>query len=442
MDRGLTRSSTLVNLDGLNVPQPAANGRPNSQTLLAPPPSGTRNPKRASGMPLVDLNDKNDGFTRLPKGQSVFGVDTLWQRELTKLEALEAAEKVDKDAQARREEVKAGRKGKGKKDKGTPSPKSEVSPTPSAQPGDAFAPTLPEVPLVSTRAPRPPRSPNDSEDGEAVGMRRVSVATLGVNGWFAGGSSDEEEDEDYFGPGAVPGNQRRRKKQRAGSSRVVSGHSDQPPRLPRIESSDEEDEPLAARIAKARAAPPRLVSKPVEEDDSDEDAPISTLIAKSRLGGSPAGPSTVKQTPPVVPKTVEDDDDDDEEDNVPLGLRAAPTTKPPVDGDSDEDEKPLGLRFTPGQQQQQQPDFAAAQQYQMMMALQQQQVMQQQQQQMLAMRNSMAGFGVPSMMPHFTGAAHPPSMYALPPPPPQLPESSSRGRVDAWRQEVVDNTSG
>ncbi|KAF9519057.1 hypothetical protein BS47DRAFT_1337611 [Hydnum rufescens UP504] len=358
---------------------------------------------------------------------SVFGVDTVWQKEQAKLALIEQAEREEAEKRRRDEERKPSKKGKGKKRSTIPQeePTLPEEALQDSRPSTLFLPALPEVPIVTSRPIPRARRERDAEGSDDEGhgapeRRRHSAATLGVKGWFAGSSDDE--DERQGGPSRGPGGR---------SSAVPRASSGS--RLPPVaDGSDDEDIPLSTHINRvlSTGAVPRLPVPP--DDDSEEDEPL--VNTKSRLS---VAPSTLLDPAKSVLTQSPDDDDDD---NIPLGLRAPPR---------DLGLKPLGLKVvgaaTPEQHRQQQYNH---------MLLQQQQQQQQQQMYMQQMaQNSIANFPVmggmmqPSTFGPVFGMSPGPAMFgqAMPMMPHMTgisnPDAGKIGRVDAWRKGVAGGLS-
>ncbi len=438
MDRGPATRSTLIDPSTFDKPQIAVvdgEGRPINLEANRQISDGDR---RRSAGPLVDLNGVRPGLRagmRTSQSRtSVFGVDTVWEREMSRLKKMEAENEAD--TQLHENQIQKKLKGKpGDMSFSTTLPNSaERMTSETAGTNMLTPPTLPNVTLVTSRPrPRMPKvSDNGSDEGHgAAERRRVSTATLGVKGWFAG--SDDEDD-------------------RRPSSRITGrfGPSSNPqaPRLPPVTGdSEDEDVPLS------RIKPTLKVSR----SDSDEDEPL--VKTKSRLGVDPPtlnpepNPTPI-ETPEPRPMPMNDNEDEDEDDNVPLGLRASvnlhTSDKPSVNpGGDEEDETPLGLRYAASAS----PNASEHQrQQQMAMMLVQQQQQQAQQQMYLQQmaRQSMAGFSningaglmAPAGFPAF-GAAPSMGMFGVTAPGPAgIPmvnnaDTAKIGRVDAWRKSVA-----
>jgi hypothetical protein len=503
MERQAARKSTLIDLDAFNMPQIAivdGEGRPIKQDGEDEP---ARRPaikdKRASNAPLLDFGGANADSGGLSTSTtragtktrgSVFGVDTLWQREVSKLEKVKQAE-AEAEAEEEKRRDEEARNWSSKNKKGKTKRKSQLShslavdenqpPTTSTRGNQA--PILPDISRVSTSGrPRPRPIKDDMSDDDEMAefggdsaaareRRRVSTATLGVKGWFAGGSDDEDDvsrrspDSRALTPNlAMP----------PGVRGSVSPRAAGLPRLAPVADDDEdEDEPLVNKMNQIRASVSATLAPPLE-DDSDEDAPLVDLKAKARSSSGMAQETPVQNLSPKPslspPNAQSKDDDDDEDDNVPLGLRAStsfppnltvPHESPQGDGsgagavsDEEEDEKPLGLRYSMA------PLSAEQQQQQLYSTMLQQQQQQQQQMYMQHLaRNSMASFSgmgalgpmgmgsVPSFMaPQMTGGTLPMGIgMALPmampvavptPLPPNPADTAKISRVDNWRKGV------
>ena len=428
------RSSTLINPDELK--------RPASQHLNSfnSVPNLTRR-NSVNAKPLLDFEDEIPGAPRQslhPGGgnlgggsatRSVFGVDTLWERELAKLKVIEEQERQAEEERKKREaeeEAKGKKKGKKKRGKGKERederPISAISPalqstSPAIPESESAPPILPAIPkTIVRRAPPPPRGDDDDESDEDSDSSDAPVpARAQASGWH----SDEDE-----GP-----------RRTTGTGPRYPNVSGGPPRLPQIPGarddgeSSEEDVPLVATIG--RAAQRQARSRAGGDDSSDEDQPLAVVLDKTKqklpsLGG---GGSSLS---PHSPARGGDDDDDDK----PLGLRVShfgSSLSPSIAGGEDEDDKPLGLH----------PEALRKSQFYMAQQVQQQQQMlaQAQMAQMAAAQQSMI-FGAPSMM--SSGFFAPPPMAPpmmmypqLPPTPPPMQDAAKFGRVDKWRHDVA-----
>lgn len=314
----MARQSTLIDPNALTAPlQPLVQ---NDDDLLSPlprsvagsqPGSSSKRPNTMHDVPALNLPSGDGGDSaadqRMGKSRSVFGVDTLWEREMVKLKGLqEAQSKADAEAaakEAEKERKKAERAEKRKSRWGRKSKMLDASDVPqfdeqgrpiSMTPVDdggmgsmnsesrmsrlsmmdprmgsddieeldgrydesnastaervpARPPTLsfePESPAIGSIEPEQPAPPPERRPG----------SRLGVDDWFQ--SSDEED-------GGNGGRNSR--------NRPVSA---QPPQLVRPVSdgeSSEEELPLS-----------RLRRVAVDDDDSssDEDVPLSRIKAQ------------------------------------------------------------------------------------------------------------------------------------------------------------------
>lgn len=417
MERGqIRRQSTLIDSAALQ-------SRPATVLLPhGPVTAGTEqrpNANRASTIqPLLSFESNMQA--RAANGKSVFGVDTVWEREMAKLKEMQEQQRIADEARKAQEEKKGKGKLKGKKGKG----KQELPVSPSASANEALSPVAPELNRMSSAPPTlptitplrdqlpQPASPGESETSlPSANRRRRSVATLDAGGWFAGSSDGEEEPglKRDSGPRTVP----------------VSGGRD--------EDSDD-DVPLTNIKVHAPAS------------DDDEDAPLSSLIkAKENVlpdlkSGLALDLATSLGLAPDVNPTNTAKLDDSDDDEVPLAVRRqsmmpqSPTNlKPSAGDDDDDDEKPLGLRLSQAPNAAQQRRQAEYQQMMMMQQQQQQMLMQQQ----AAMRASMAfGGSTLSFQPQLGGPGSIHSfgapMFAMPMP----VEDPKLSRVDQWRRGV------
>ena len=412
----LQRSSTLIDPESLKQ-------RPQSQTLNTLGADLAR--RNSKGKTLINFDDEIPGARNTlsnnlqPRGgnaRSVFGVDTLWERELVKLREIEEREKVEEDERKKRDDqAKRGRKkGKGKK-KGMEQSPQEALPAASSEQSMAAEqidspPVLPHIQKASTPR-RPPPPPADDDESDDSGSEASSVVQRrgpkAAEDWHAGSSDDER------GPRRTTGTGPRYPKQQV------------PPRRQVAESDSEEDLPLVATIGRAVERATQVRSIAPVESDSDEEKPLSVLLdakLKSPATNSPSASTNLFLSPkaPV--------DDSDEEDDQPLGLRASRVLPSSSDlqngGDEDDDDKPLALH----------PDQIRKTQY---AAMQQQQFMMQAAQ----MHQSMY-FGTPSMMGSgfFAPPMVPPMMMAAQSPMAAAPaggDAAKFGRVDKWRHDVA-----
>lgn len=268
------------------------------------------------------LPEKRPG---LATGSSVFGVDTLWEREMLKLKAMEANERADLEEKERQEGLKEAREDHvrrsvllGASPANLPLNLEQGPATPHIP---ATPPMLPELSRESSKK-RPPIIGDDEEESEEETdtdvKHRVQTA-----GWNAGSSSEDE------GPKRTTGVGLRRK--------ITTKKRANPPGNNNNGEDSEEDLPLAATIGKAKQ---RATHLPALNDSDDESKPLS-MLKPNRFQSSSFN------------KAAAADDDDDEQ---PLGLRASrmPTGSmsmyglgggaPPASGiPEDEDERPLAL---------------------------------------------------------------------------------------------------
>ena len=434
------RASTLIAPDDLKRPQSqhmnlfnsslSRRGSANAKTLLA-------FDDEIPGAPRQSLHPGAGGLASPGAGtRSVFGVDTLWERELAKLKVIEEQERKDAEERARREVEEGARnprkgkkKGKGREPADAPlevlSPVSIPSPRPiSLAAGEesgplSAPPVLPAIPkTVVRRAPPPPGDESDDDSDVSDAPARPSAQ---ASGWH----SDDDED----------------------ARRMTIT---EPPRLPQVglrdDDSSEEDVPLVATIGRAAQRQTRL--RAGGDDSSDEEAPLSVLLdkTKQKLPSAASRSNSLKLSPRPV-------DDDEEEDETPLGLRVSQafgassfgfnrSVASGADGDEDEDDKPLGLH--PDQLRKSQFNMIAHAHAQAQVQMQQQMLAQAQMAQMAAAaaQQSMI-FGNPSMVgsgffaPPMAAAAPMMAYPQLPSTPPPMHDAAKFGRVDKWRHDVA-----
>lgn len=401
------RSGTLIDPASLNM-------RPNSQRLSSydsQPALGRRN--SANIKPLLTFHSESQIASpdlpsdRIPNSRSVFGVDTLWEREMLKLEEIEAREKAEaaerkrqeEEAEAKESKRQARKKGKGKsKAAAVDDPgyvEAQSQPRVSAEP--------PVLPTIEKPIRRPPPQFDDDEsesdsDAPRAGLRET-VPDADADRWVAG-SSDEEDNGPRRTTGTGP-------RYASAARRHVPADDD-----------SEEDVPLAATVSRAFQ---RAIQLGQSQDDSeDEGKPLSALLqAKSQ------------QSQRSLPSINFDNDSSqqrsDDDDDQPLGLRASRIPSQMLGSfqqAGDEDDTPLA--FHPEQQRRTHYQMIAQQQQQQQMMMQ------------AHMQNSMF-FGAPPIVnPAFFGT--PPMMMPSPipmPSPPPMHDAAKYGAVDRWRRDVV-----
>ncbi|RDB22575.1 hypothetical protein Hypma_010213 [Hypsizygus marmoreus] len=401
MARGSHRSSTLIDPAALQS-RPVSQHMPSFESQGSQQALGRRNSANIKPLLNFDEDDKiptsKSSGAALPGGRSVFGVDTLWEREMVKLREIEAKEKAEAEERRNRGEEEDGTKKKKKhkrkdKSKGilTPDPGSlaaETSPEPrvSMEP-----PILPDIQRALRRPP--PQVPDDesesdqSDDAGPSGMQIVHPTDVN---WHAD-SSDEDD-----GPRRTTGT----------GLRFPSKHGRK-----RTNDSDE-DLPLSVAVSRVGLQPSLLRTG---DGDSDDERPLSTLLQKKQTSLPPINFDNLLAT-------------NEDDDNQPLGLRVsrlAPSMHASnINGD--DDDRPLAYH----------PEQQRRTQYQMMAQQQQQQQLMMQAQ----MHNSMY-FSPPSMMGSpFFGQTMMPMMMQPPmpiPSPPPMHDEAKFGRVDKWRRDVA-----
>ncbi|THH32720.1 hypothetical protein EUX98_g1479 [Antrodiella citrinella] len=369
----LKRSSTLIDPESLKP-------RPASQTFGAD--LSRRNSK---GKTLITFDEEIPGARnslaplQSPRTggdtRSVFGVDTLWERELVKLKEIEEQERKEAEAQKLKEESrKRGRKrGKGKRNSSAQGleavalPTSESLQSKAADRVEVLPHVLPDIQKASTprRAPPPP--------------------------------GDDEESESSDSSSVV---------QRTGAKPTQEWHAG-----PQTRSAVHD-----VQLVKVHAVERMQTRSQLRVDsDSDEDAPLSVLL-DTKLKSPVLSLRSNAMSTSLKPQA-----DDSDEDDQPLGLRASRVI--PSSSDlQEEDDKPLALH--PDQIRRTQ--YAALQQQQFMM-----QAAQMHQSMMFGAPSIMgSGYFGPPMGPPAMMAAQSPMMA-----PPN--EAAKLNRVDKWRHDVA-----
>ena len=419
----MQRSTTLIDPSSLKP-------RPISQNVLAKSETRPDLGRRGSygGKPLLNFDeDQPSGLTPSPGGRaarSVFGVDTLWEREMTKLKEIEAREAEERRLQEAADEARLQKKFK-KKGK----EKAVSQEIPAEEPiVPAAAPVLPVIPRGITKGPPPPPNNDDSESSSEHSDVNVPEPSqrISAEGWHSGDSDREVKVKE--GPvrttGVGPRYPNRSRRRGAPTQSFAQGISD---------DDSEEDMPLAATVPRAVQRATRLGFPGAEDSDSDEEKPLSQLLTRSKLLDIPPlddgglDPQSGSATASNAVVNGEDEDEDDK----PLGLRVSRFVSSQsqlghVDAE-DDDDRPLALH----------PEQQRRTQYNMLLQHQQQQLMLQAQIQQSMM------FSPPSLMSSgFFGAPVLPQMVPMMPPAPASPPPGAQDttkftRVDRWRREIV-----
>jgi hypothetical protein len=405
----MPRSSTLIDPASLQQ-RPNPERLDSFNTTASAPLLGAR--QSVGGKSLLNIADEHGNLVR-PRpvqSQSVFGVDSLWEREMAKLREIEEQERRQKEGAEAETAIETG---KLKNDNKTPLafPRSPADDHPSggmpsrslSQP-IAAPPVLPEIQRATVRRPPPPTGDDsgDEDEDESDGEPREMDASAEAAGW-------ESPDE------AVP------------SGRPRAASSFQGPRVAPMGQGDDdsdEDVPLAATIS-------RVAARTIINDDSDEEKPLSSLMDRAKLGIP-----NINFDAQAAHNAGHEDEDD-----KPLAFRASTVFNQGSlhagslhAGSGLDDDAPLAMH--PEHQRRSQYALAQQQQQQQMMMMQAQMQMQAQ------MHQSMffgAPMGTPMGTPFMGPGGMPPMMMAPPqiPSPPPLHDAAKFGRVDRWRRDVA-----
>ncbi len=391
MARTQARSSTLI--DPASFTEGGMPTAVNSHRSQDPQQNLTRRGS-LSMKPLLNFNSDDKLSPRNVRPQetrSVFGVDTLWEREMEKLKEIQARE-AQEEEEIRKNEAEAERKKQAKKKKHSKKGKGGSEPQmpqENVENTDIAPPTLPDIQRATAR--RAPPKPSDRHDVSDSDEESPPVVGPLETSWDV----DSSDDSDH-GP------------------RRITGTGPRYPNRPQkvlhraLDESSEEDLPLAATVHKAMA---RAAFSSKQPNSDDEDKPLSQVLhkAKTRLEN---------QNYP---------NESDSEDEQPLALRASRIPRPTQNADDEDD---LPLAFHPQHQHRTQHQMLAQQQQWLMQA---------------QMQNNMFMNAQASMMGGFYGAApvlNPMAMMpmqvplSVPSPPPMVDEVNF-GRVDRWRRDIV-----
>ncbi|KAJ2931738.1 hypothetical protein H1R20_g5357, partial [Candolleomyces eurysporus] len=406
------RVSTLIDPATLNdPPAPAAGKRTSTFDSLGPQNAlGRRN----SFKPLLNFDNDKVPQTqatpdRVAKNKSVFGVDTLWEREMVKLREIQEQERIDEEARRKAEEEEARRKMD--KEKKKRKKKKGVAEEEEADGGDRLAPEAPAEPRVSIEPPvlpdiikpTPRRTAPKVEDDESSEESDDDAQVVRQNADTTGAWHSDSEDE---GPRRTTGVGLRNPKKVEQMKRPV-----------RQDSDSEEDLPLTVAIQRVQTRGPQQYA----DSDDDEDRPLAQVIREPKVKSSLLDINFDKQ-------------DSEDEDSQPLGLRAS---RMMLDRSANEDDDDKPLAFHPEQQRRTQYQmFAVAQQQQQ----QQQAIMMQAQYQSSMFFNQpmMTGpyFSPPMMGPPMNPMAMMQPPMPIPSPPP-IHDQAKYMSVDRWRRDVA-----
>ncbi|KAJ6515929.1 hypothetical protein C8R45DRAFT_223821 [Mycena sanguinolenta] len=398
------RRSTFIDPASLQD-RPDSMGRPLTQhmdSFGSQPALG----QSAGNGPLLKFDDGDKmlrpGMTRPPTSRSVFGVDTLWERELVKLKEIEAQEKAEGELQRAKEEKAERKRGKKRKDNSKETEDSPVATMPEAMSTSESVPPIeprvdmgpPVLPAITPALRRPPPVNDDSDSEESVRAGPSKRAENAPDGW----ASDDEG-----GPTRTTGTGPR-----------FPQKPQKPVRDPHDDDS-EEDMPLAATIDRVAQRATQL-----QAPDSDEEEPLSVLLQKNKI--SLPSINFDKRSEANGPSSPNDEDEDDQ----PLGLRAsrvAPSSFGHSIHEGEDDDTPLAYH----------PEQQRRSQFNMMMQAQAQ--AQHQQMMMQAQMHNSMFFQQPMMG---SGFFAPPMMIQGPPSLASLHDEAKYGAVDKWRREVEE----
>lgn len=389
MQRGQPqRNSTLIDADELQLRaqgglvRPDLNRNPSSRPTLV---NFGDDPIPGTNVQARSLMGR--GGAGLVQSRSVFGVDEVWEKELAKLQIIEAQEKAEKEAQRKLEEEKKAvedakmAKKTAKKNKGKNKSIENLTALTVTDDSKRLGPTnfeevspiarvTTEPPLLPAVKPFPAPAPkeeseteSESDDPKARRKSRSSnmIRSTSRQDWL----SDDERPK----PKPLP------RRQPIGA-----------------DSDSDEDLPLTSALARVKA---RKDSQQQEvDDDSDEDRPLAAVLNSKSMSTFDFGGTVLaevvkpesKPIPRVKPLMRSINQDDSDDDDKPLGLQH-PNAKPwasGLGGESD-DEQPLGMRYSMAPSQM----FMQPQQQMMQEQMMQQQMMQQQMMMAAQMQNSM-----------------------------------------------------
>lgn len=376
----MNRQSTLLEVTPPADYDGAAGNGPPAATV------GQRPLTTFGSVPQLNLPDEQPGsLGRSVRSKSVFGTDTVWEREMTKLNAMQESERLAKEqadaAQLDKERLKIEKMNNRRSMFGGGRKSQMIHPADlnmEFEGGDARRPKS-MMAMVEAEAnqrhsissERPPTVMYEPEQGAPrlsyepeqpkPATERRPASSLGVGKWFAESESDDSDDNTPL---------------RAAKGKARSSPQVQSPISPVGSSSS----PATKRVSTIRAVLPAMqfenngnddddssdeeplsrVKAKVAQDDSDEEVPLSQL-----RGGATSGGGTIKmvssqnRSAPALPNIKTDGIDIGS-----LGLEASgmsPAVRSaPAAGVDDDDDEPLFLRKVRNRAAAQSPEKPAA----------------------------------------------------------------------------------
>lgn len=308
---------------------------------------------------------------RITKSRSVFGVDTIWEKEMAKLKVIQEAEERAKARREAEEALEGKKKEKKKskdKDKDRRKSKRKSAVPDVIEMGDQSGRDFSPVPIVNDLPPQISYSPEKAPKPQVVDpitdeVKDIKdVPDLDLTNEREGRLRDGDygDEKEWSGDEETP-LKLDKGKQRAHRQEVSQSPTRSMRRevaIPTEESDSEEDVPLSRMIKPTRQAQPQPPpAPPVEESDSEEDVPLAKLKPPSpstslRLPTSTPGFGTgslgLETHAPIGPLGRNGDGESDEDD-VPLMLRKS-TVRPlstangPAMDPEVEDDLPLGFK--------------------------------------------------------------------------------------------------
>lgn len=348
MEQGISRSNTIKT----------------RQPLLKIDSSGEidLNPLNPNISPIKSLDGAHPGANndRMTKSRSVFGVDTIWEKEMAKLKVIQEAEdraRARKEAEDALEGKKKEKKKSKDKDKDKRRSKRTSAPL-EEQPTNQMVDISP-VPVVSDLPPQISYSPEKAPKPQIVDPITDKVkdveegVDLDLSGEIQGSLRDDQYDDEkaeWSGDEETPLKTDKGKQRASGHDSPVRPTSRQIAE-DLVESDSEEDVPLS-RIVKTSS-----VRAPAEESDSEEDVPLSQLkptspptsIRLPTTSGFGTGSLGLETNVPIGIDPLGASTTEGDEDDVPLMLRRS-TVRPlstangPAMDPDVEDDLPLGFK--------------------------------------------------------------------------------------------------
>ncbi|WVQ99084.1 hypothetical protein IAU59_006216 [Kwoniella sp. CBS 9459] len=339
--------------------------------LLAFDSNGELHPTSPGGPMGPSVRGAGDAAAgRIAKSKSVFGVDQIWEKEMSKLRQIQEDERKAAETRRAIEEAKKlaeeekkkrkSRKGKGKDTMSVVVPEEDTRPIEEVlgiSPIKRAHDLPPALEFEPEQAPPPPPASASPEKGPRSGENEA----IDNDDERGESHSERAEDEGSHAEHSSP------RPQASAADEASSSDSDSDADIPLSRLA-----PPRPALGGGSKAPPKVPANQESESDSDEDVPLSKLSIRSPGASSnshsqrlsqPLGslglslptfsPTGTTPNGPGQNRTGADDEEEDEDDQ-PLAVKQARARglKPITKADIIEDDLPLGYKHAEKAQKQ------------------------------------------------------------------------------------------